>query len=48
MAWLASVPRALVATRVRAFLVGLLALPFGVEAAHFLLGVEVVRQLCGS
>jgi len=48
MAWLAKPAQVLVATRLRAFLVGVLSLPLGVELAHVLLGVEVVRRLCGS
>lgn len=48
MAWLAKPAAALVATRLRAFLLGVLSLPLGVEMAHLLLGVEVVRRLCGS
>lgn len=46
--WLVKPAAALVATRVRAFVLGLLSLPLGVEAVHLLLGVEVLRKLCGS
>lgn len=46
MAWLKGVPAAVVATRVRAFLLGVLTLPLGLEAAHWLLGAEVLRRLC--
>lgn len=48
MQWLGKGAQVLVANRVRAFLLGVLSLPLGVELAHVLLGVEVVRRLCGS
>lgn len=48
MAWLAKLPAVAVATRLRAFVLGVLSLPVGVELAQWALGVEILRKLCGS